>query len=314
MAVRSFSERDIHLACEQVKTQLGITYDLRKEQVAVIKCIVSGINTVAVLPTGFGKSQLYLLPSLVLDLLDAKEAPHISIIVSPLRSIMQEQSATLRAKGVKIAWVTRESEMSEETKSDVVTGNVTHLMLAPEVLLEEEEHYLSKISTYAHQVCLLAIDEAHVVDTWNLRQLAKLSRCILSALGDDAYCGDRSVLTCLVSTFHSSLEDTDQKRVVDHFSHPTSIIRCVIATIAFGMGVNIPDIGIIIHWGAPSSVVDYWQEVGRGGRDGRRRLSVQIEEMLCAFYQLCNNYWPYLKTNKEYYGPTEEIQSHAHHE
>jgi superfamily II DNA helicase RecQ len=49
-----------------------------------------------------------------------------------------------------------------------------------------------------------------------------------------------------------------------------SVIRVVICTIAFGMGINIPDIDLVIHWGACNSIMDYWQEVGMASRDGRR--------------------------------------------
>lgn len=48
-----------------------------------------------------------------------------------------------------------------------------------------------------------------------------------------------------------------------------SLLRLIICTIAFGMGINIPDIEVVVHWGACDSMMDYWQEVGRAGRDGR---------------------------------------------
>jgi superfamily II DNA helicase RecQ len=60
------------------------------------------------------------------------------------------------------------------------------------------------------------------------------------------------------------------------FTKPTSHIRCLIASTAFGMGIDIPDIELVIHWGVSSTVLNYWQEVGRCGRDGRQGESIVL--------------------------------------
>lgn len=73
----------------------------------------------------------------------------------------------------------------------------------------------------------------------------------------------------LVGEFHGALEDRDQKKFLSSFLKPESPVRLLICTVAFGLGVNIPDIRYVIHWGACDSLLQYWQEVGRAGRDGQ---------------------------------------------
>ncbi len=73
----------------------------------------------------------------------------------------------------------------------------------------------------------------------------------------------------LVELYVAKTPEADKMRVMDNFPKPDSFIRCLVATCAFGMGVDIPDVELVIHWGASSTVLSYWQEVGRAGRDGR---------------------------------------------
>lgn len=67
--------------------------------------------------------------------------------------------------------------------------------------------------------------------------------------------------------FHRCIDGRSSTRVLDSFRTEESIIRCLFATVAFGMGIQIPDIEVIVHLGLPKSVLSYWQEVGRAGRD-----------------------------------------------
>ena len=68
--------------------------------------------------------------------------------------------------------------------------------------------------------------------------------------------------------FHRSIDGRSSTRVLDSFRTEESTLRCLFATVAFGMGIQIPDIEVVVHWGLPKSVLSYWQEVGRAGRDG----------------------------------------------
>ena len=72
----------------------------------------------------------------------------------------------------------------------------------------------------------------------------------------------------MIEMLHSSADQKTNDWIIQEFTSTTSIIRVLVSTIAFGMGVNIPDVEVVIHWGAPKGVLSYWQEVGRGGREG----------------------------------------------
>ncbi|KAK6184457.1 hypothetical protein SNE40_006925 [Patella caerulea] len=78
----------------------------------------------------------------------------------------------------------------------------------------------------------------------------------------------------IVDMFHKSLDIDTSNQILDEFKKRNSHIRCLIATIAFGMGIQIPDVKLIVNWGAPKSLLTFWQEVGRAGRDGRQSLAV----------------------------------------
>ena len=72
----------------------------------------------------------------------------------------------------------------------------------------------------------------------------------------------------LIQIFHAKVDPDSETDIPADFCSPNSMVRCLISTIAFGMGMQIPDIRYVIHWGPPKSILDYWQEVGRCARDG----------------------------------------------
>jgi len=73
---------------------------------------------------------------------------------------------------------------------------------------------------------------------------------------------------CMVSMNHAHIAEPLRKHILSEFCKPDSVIRIVVCTIAFGMGVEISDVKQVIHWGKAASVLTFWQEVGRCGRDG----------------------------------------------
>lgn len=77
-----------------------------------------------------------------------------------------------------------------------------------------------------------------------------------------------------IEMFHANTDKESKDRILEEFSKPESNIRILVSTVAFGMGVNIRDIDIVVHWGLPSSPLSYWQEVGRCSRDGREGYAV----------------------------------------
>ena len=71
-----------------------------------------------------------------------------------------------------------------------------------------------------------------------------------------------------IGEYHAEMFETDRLRIIEDFRKPDSTMRCLVSTVAFGMGIDIPDIKLIIHWGESDTIVQYWQEIGRCGRDG----------------------------------------------
>ena len=74
--------------------------------------------------------------------------------------------------------------------------------------------------------------------------------------------------------FHRSIDEDSNSRILQSFKNDDSELRCLFSTVAFGMGVQIPNVELVVHWGVPKSVLCYWQEVGRGGRDGREAYAI----------------------------------------
>ena len=96
---------------------------------------------------------------------------------------------------------------------------------------------------------------------------------LVDELGQLAYDGEPRAENRRVEMFHSSLDEETKDNILKKFKTGDKL-KCLVSTIAFGMGVNIPDIRIIINWGAPSSLLQYWQQVGRCSRDDKPGLSV----------------------------------------
>ncbi|XP_060559100.1 uncharacterized protein LOC132719355 [Ruditapes philippinarum] len=93
-------------------------------------------------------------------------------------------------------------------------------------------------------------------------------------LGDQAYSdGIKCSQNLLVEMYHKCTHETSKNRILTDFSSNLSTIRCLFATVALGMGIDIPDVDIVVHIGCPKSVISYWQEAGRCARDGRQGLS-----------------------------------------
>ena len=80
--------------------------------------------------------------------------------------------------------------------------------------------------------------------------------------------------TNVIDMYHRSIDNDSAQRIIEDFKKKDSEIRCLFSTIAFGMGIQIPDIRMVIHWGVPKSLLAYWQEVGRAGRDGSKAYAV----------------------------------------
>ena len=86
----------------------------------------------------------------------------------------------------------------------------------------------------------------------------------------------------LIEMFHKCTHESSKQRILQQFSKEDSKIRCITATVALGMGIDIPDIGLVVHIGCPKSTISYWQEAGRCARDGRNGYSIILYDNFSA--------------------------------
>lgn len=299
----------------------------------VIENVLAGRDSLAVMPTGGGKSLCYQIPALLLG--------GLTVVVSPLIALMQDQVAQLRAAGVPSLFLN--SSLSPEAYAAnmeyVRRGQTRLLYVSPETLLTPRIYDLLD----AVQVDLITIDEAHCISEWGhdfrpeYRQLvevrkrypkavclaltatatARVRADIKRTLGfaqsnefvasfnrpnlyievapkEDAlrqtlrlleryhdqsgiiYCFSRKQVDELAATlarkgysvrpYHAGLDDATRRNNQEAFIRDDAQI--MVATIAFGMGINKPNVRFVVHYDLPKSIEGYYQEIGRAGRDG----------------------------------------------
>jgi ATP-dependent DNA helicase RecQ len=308
----------------------------RPLQREAMEAVLSGGDSLLVLPTGGGKSLCFQAPALLSD--------GLAIVVSPLISLMKDQVDTLVGNGVPAALYN--SSLGSEQKSEVARGvregRYRLLYVAPERLVGDgADGFLNLLST--RPVSFIAVDEAHCISQWGhdfrpeYRQLARLRerwpsislhaytatatgrvrRDIVAQLGlrnatelvgsfdrpnlvyrvlaraslktqildvlerhrgqaGIIYCPSRREVDALAQwlqdsgwrarPYHAGLEDEARHRNQDAFLNEE--IDVIVATVAFGMGIDRSDVRFVIHAGAPQSLEHYQQESGRAGRDG----------------------------------------------
>jgi len=311
-------------------------YDgFRAGQEQAIRAVVAGRSAAAIFPTGSGKSLCYQLPALLL--------PHLTLVVSPLLALMQDQLAFLHGHGIAAASIdsAQSREQTSETMARAKSGELKILMISVERLKNERfRHFISQVP-----ISLLVVDEAHCISEWghnfrpdylklpdyqrqfNIPQVLLLTatatqpviadmQAKFSIAADDVvttgfYRPNLNLLVEPVSGFNKQrrlvewLTDragqptivyvTQQKtaeQIAEHLAQrgfPASAyhagmahelresiqrrfmageLNCIVATIAFGMGIDKADIRNVVHYDLPKSVENYSQEIGRAGRDG----------------------------------------------
>lgn len=310
-------------------------YDsFRAGQKSVIDSILAGRDAFAVMPTGAGKSVCYQIPAVLL--------PGITLVVSPLISLMQDQVKALNEAGVPAAFIN--SSLSEKDYNETIRkarqGTYKIIYIAPERLVTEGFLALAK----SVPVSMVTVDEAHCISQWGqdfrpsymkivefVKTLEK--RPIISAftatatetVREDIICtlglqnpftlvngfdrenlffqvdkpknkeqyilkyisghgGDSGIIYCAtrknvdniygllkgkgvsVGKYHAGMSAEERKKMQDNFVFDYTSI--VVATNAFGMGIDKSNVRFVIHYNMPQSMENYYQEAGRAGRDG----------------------------------------------
>ncbi|MEZ4558121.1 MAG: DNA helicase RecQ [Caldilineaceae bacterium] len=302
-------------------------------QTRAIANVLDGRDTLLVLPTGGGKSLCYQLPALLRD--------GLTVVVSPLISLMQDQVTQLRENGVDAAFLN--SSLVHADQAAVLQaarqGGIKLLYVAPETLLRPEV----LLALEAANVTVFAVDEAHCISAWGhdfrpeYRQLAQVrtrfadAACIaltatatprvqtdivdnlalrdvdriigsfnrpnltlaaalrvddltqlLAFLADHQdqsgiiYCSTRKLVDALTAAleergwsaraYHAGLDA--HTRAQNQAAWVRDDVALMIATVAFGMGIDKSNVRFIVHYNLPKSLENYYQEIGRAGRDG----------------------------------------------
>ncbi len=305
----------------------------RPMQERVMSEVLAGRDTLALLPTGGGKSLCFQVPALV--------SGKLCLVVSPLIALMKDQVQRLRDKGIAARAITSDMRWAEidNTLERAAVGKLSFLYVSPERL--GSELFLARL--HRLPLGLIAVDEAHCISQWgydfrpaylkirDVRQqvpnvpvlaltasaTAQVAKDIMSQLGfakPAMLRGDfqRPELVLWVSkgedkqgrllrimqnvpgtsivymrerkgtvriarflcqhgvaaaAYHAGLAPQERDRIQQEWMSGT--IRCVVATNAFGMGIDKPDVRSVVHLESPPDLESYYQEAGRGGRDGK---------------------------------------------
>ena len=317
---------------------------LRIHQLKVLGPLLAGRSVLAVLPTGAGKSLCYQLPALM-------TGEGLTLVVSPLISLMQDQVGALRRRGIAAAYLNSllTADQRRLILDRAVSGHLSILYCAPERLAA----LVRPLSSAGRAVSLLAVDEAHCIVEWGnefrpvyrrldrfryllgdpvtialtgsatrgtraeiLRVLriphaetvltsfdrpnlvfrvervrddrerfARLRELVCVPEGSSIVYAPTRRLTELVTRallrmgvraapYHAGLTADMRRRVLRAFLRGHAPI--VVATSAFGMGIDKADVRRVVHWGPPRALEGYYQEAGRAGRDGRRSECVLV--------------------------------------
>jgi ATP-dependent DNA helicase RecQ len=309
-------------------------FPLRAPQTQALKEWAAGRDLLVIWPTGSGKSLCYQLPALV--------RPGLTVVLSPLIALMEDQVAKGKAHGWPVTCIHSgvAREQREKRLAQAVSGEVKLLYVTPERF--RQPAFVDALKSV--KVSLLAVDEAHCISQWghdfrpdysragDIRKLLGNPQCmaltatataatqkdIVAQLGMkdpavlwegverpnlflaaeefqsnddkvpemcrwlDRVKGSKIVYFTLISTlekiaaqlekkykfevYHGDLEDRARRRALKTFIEGDA--QLILATPAFGLGVDKPDVRGVLHFETPGSIEGYFQEVGRAGRDG----------------------------------------------
>ena len=320
---------------EQVLKSVFGYKEFRQGQKEIIQNVLAGRDTLAVMPTGGGKSLCYQIPALIFE--------GITVVVSPLISLMQDQVGALLENGVSAVFLNSTLNLEEYKKTvrSIKSGGAKLLYLSPEALATERVKSILREADVP--ISCITIDEAHCISEWGhdfrpdymeiaaFRNEFKSAVCLaLTATAtkqvqtdiiknlrlkkpatfvasfdranifldvqprtdglaqvvefvrdhkDECgiiYCLSRKEVDSLslelqargisALPYHAGL--TDAERADHQNKFIKSQVDVIVATVAFGMGINKPDVRFVVHYALPKSIEEYYQEIGRAGRDG----------------------------------------------
>lgn len=313
-----------------LKTYFG--YDtFRANQEEIIDNVLSKKDTIAIMPTGGGKSLCFQLPALIFE--------GTTVVISPLIALMKDQVDALKANGIAAAFFNSSQPLDEQNLvlKNLQNNNLKLLYVAPESL-PQLNNILASI-----KISLFAIDEAHCISSWGhdfrpaytqlkhlKKQFTNVPIIALTATADRAtqvdiatqlaipkakrfiasfdrpnlyldvrpsqnrnkqilnflskrgsqsgiiYCLSRKSTEKLASTlqqkgykaeaYHAGLSSEERNAIQENFVNDRTPI--IVATIAFGMGIDKSNVRWVIHYNMPKNIEGYYQEIGRSGRDG----------------------------------------------
>ncbi|MED6207360.1 hypothetical protein PIB30_035063 [Stylosanthes scabra] len=256
-------------------------HSFRPNQREVINATMSGCDVFVLMPTGGGKSLTYQLPALI--------CPGITLVISPLVSLIQDQIMHLLQANIPAAYLSANMEWAEQQEilRELNSENCNYKLLyvTPEKIAKSDA--LLRNLENLHVRGLLArivIDEAHCVSQWGhdfrpdyqglgiLKQkfpntpVLALTATATASVKEDVVQALGLELGHNAAFYHGSMDPAQRAFVQKQWSKDEINIIC--ATVAFGMGINKPDVRFIIHHSLPKSIEGYHQECGRAGRDG----------------------------------------------
>ena len=265
---------------DQLKNYFGFD-TFKGNQEAIIQNLLAGNDTFVLMPTGGGKSLCYQLPSLLME--------GTGIVISPLIALMKNQVDAMRnfSEEDGIAHFINSSlnkSAIDQVKSDILAGRTKLLYVAPESLTKEENvEFLKTV-----KISFYAVDEAHCISEWghDFRPEYRRIRPIINEIGKAPLIAltatatpkvqhdiqknlgmvDAQVFKINARAYHAGMDSATRTQNQDDFLMEK--IDVIVATIAFGMGIDKPDVRYVIHYDIPKSLEGYYQETGRAGRDG----------------------------------------------